>query len=272
MSWELPGPAWLFCPADRPERYAKAAAAADVVIIDLEDGVAPADKEAARVALIDTPLDPDRTVVRVNPVGTGEHDLDLLALDRTQYTRLMLAKCESADQVLSLAPREVIALVESPLGALSVGEIALAAGTIGVMWGAEDLVAAMGGNSSRREDGSYRDAATEVRSSMLLAAKAYHRLALDSVYLDIKDLDGLRSEALDAVAVGFDVKVGIHPSQVEVIRGAYAPSEKDVDWANRVLAAVADHRGVFAFEGKMVDAPVLRHAEAILRRKTGRNR
>ncbi|KAF0961026.1 HpcH/HpaI aldolase/citrate lyase family protein [Rhodococcus sp. T7] len=266
MSWELPGPAWLFCPADRPERYAKAAAAADVVILDLEDGVAPGDKEAARVALIDTPLDPDRTVVRVNPVGTEDHERDLLALDGTRYTRLMLAKCESADQVLSLAPREVIALVESPLGALAVTEIALAASTIGVMWGAEDLVAAMGGNSSRREDGSYRDVATQVRSSTLLAAKGYHRLALDSVYLDIKDLDGFRAEALDAVAVGFDVKVAIHPSQVAVIREAYAPSDEDVDWATRVLAAVADQRGVFAFEGKMVDAPVLRHAEAILRR------
>ncbi|QSE83672.1 HpcH/HpaI aldolase/citrate lyase family protein [Rhodococcus koreensis] len=266
MSWELPGPAWLFCPADRPERYAKAAAAADVVILDLEDGVAACDKEAARVALIDTPLDPDRTVVRVNPVGTEDHERDLLALDGTRYTRLMLAKCESADQVLSLAPREVIALVESPLGALAVTEIALAASTIGVMWGAEDLVAAMGGNSSRRDDGSYRDVATQVRSSTLLAAKGYHRLALDSVYLDIKDLGGLRAEALDAVAVGFDVKVAIHPSQVAVIREAYAPSEEDVDWATRVLAAVADQRGVFAFEGKMVDAPVLRHAEAILRR------
>ena len=266
MSWELPGPAWLFCPADRPERYAKAAAAADVVILDLEDGVAPADKEAARVALIDTPLDPDRTVVRVNPVGTEDHERDLLALDGTRYTRLMLAKCESADQVLSLAPRVVIALVESPLGALAVSEIALAASTIGVMWGAEDLVAAMGGNSSRREGGSYRDVANHVRSSTLLAAKAYHRLALDSVYLDIKDLDGLRAEAVDAVAVGFDIKVGIHPSQIAVIREAYAPSDEDVDWATRVLAAVADERGVFAFEGKMVDAPVLRHAEAILRR------
>ncbi|MEV0945806.1 CoA ester lyase [Rhodococcus sp. NPDC049939] len=269
MSWVVPGPAWLFCPADRPERYAKAAATADVVILDLEDGVAPADKEAARIALIDTPLDPDRTVVRVNPVGTDDHELDLLALDGTRYTRLMLAKCESADQVLSLAPWEVIALVESPLGVLAVGEIALAANTIGVMWGAEDLVAAMGGTSSRREDGSYRDVATGTRSSVLLAAKAYQRLALDSVYLDIKDLGGLRAEADDAVAVGFDVKVGIHPTQVEVIRDAYMPSEEDIDWANRVLAAAADQRGVFAFEGKMVDAPVLRHAESILRHSSG---
>lgn len=266
MSWTVPGPSWLFCPADRPERYAKAAAAADVVILDLEDGVAPADKEAARIALIDTPLDPERTVVRVNPVGTREHELDLLALDGTHYSRLMLSKCESADDVLSLAPAEVVALVESPLGALAVADIALAANTIGVMWGAEDLVAGLGGNSSRHPDGTYRDVAKHVRSNTLLAAKSYGRLAVDSVYLDIKDLDGLRVESADAVAVGFDVKVAIHPSQVEVIRGAFAPSDQEIDWATRVLAAVATERGVFAFEGKMVDAPVLRHAEKLLHR------
>lgn len=266
MTWNPPGPAWLFCPADRPERYAKAAAAADVVILDLEDGVAADDKEAARTALIDTPLDPERTVVRVNPVGTREHELDLLALDGTHYTRLMLSKCESADDVLSLAPAEVVALVESPLGALAVQEIALAANTIGVMWGAEDLIAGLGGNASRHLDGSYRDVARHVRSNTLLAAKSYGRLAVDSVYLDIKDLVGLGVESADAVAVGFDVKVAIHPSQVDVIRAAFAPSESEIDWAQRVLAAVAHERGVFAFEGKMVDAPVLRHAEKLLHR------
>ena len=67
------GPGWLFCPADRPERFEKAAAAADVVILDLEDGVAAKDREAARAALIDTPLDPDRTVVRINPAATADH-------------------------------------------------------------------------------------------------------------------------------------------------------------------------------------------------------
>ncbi|MGW4019046.1 HpcH/HpaI aldolase/citrate lyase family protein [Rhodococcus ruber] len=260
------GTAWLFCPADRPERFGKAAATADVVILDLEDGVAPGDKDYARRCLQDTVLDPARTVVRLNPAGTSDHRADLDALDRTPYTRVMLAKCESAQQVTSLAPREVVALIESPLGALTVDEIALAAGTVGLMWGAEDLVAGLGGQSSRRGDGSYRDVARHVRSQALLAAKAYGRFALDSVYLDIKDLDGLRDEALDAVAVGFDAKVAIHPSQVAVIRSAYAPSAEDVAWARRVLAAVPEERGVFRFEGRMVDAPVLRHAEQILRR------
>ncbi|RJO76456.1 CoA ester lyase [Nocardia panacis] len=263
---EFAGPAWLFCPADRPERYAKAAAVADVVILDLEDGVAPADKAAARKALVETPLDPARTVVRVNAAGTEEQVRDLAALAATGYRRLMLPKCESAEQVTALDGYEVILLIESPLGALTVERSVRADNAIGVMWGAEDLVAGLGGSSSRTAEGGYREVARHVRSTVLLAAKAYGRLALDAVYLDIRDLDGLRAETADAVAVGFDAKVAIHPSQVPVIAEGYAPSEQEIAWAQRVLAAAPEHRGVFAFEGTMVDAPVLRHAEQTLRR------
>nr|MBM4729933.1 HpcH/HpaI aldolase/citrate lyase family protein [Prescottella equi] len=262
----IPGSAWLFCPADRPERFAKAAAAADVVILDLEDGVAPADKEAARRALVDVPLDPDRTVVRVNAHGTDAHALDCAALDRTPYTAVMLPKCESVDQVLDLAPLSVIALVESPLGALAIEGAVQAENAVGVMWGAEDLVAALGGTSSRKPDGSYRDVARHVRSTALLAAKAHGRFALDSVFLDIGDLDGLGAECEDAVAVGFDAKVAIHPSQIDVIRTAYTPTAKQLGWAERVLAAATRERGVFTLDGQMVDGPVLRHAEEIVRR------
>ena len=84
------GPGWLFCPADRPERFEKAAAAADVVILDLEDGCAAKDRPAARQALIDTRLDPARTVVRVNPTNTSDHELDLKAVAATDYTTVML--------------------------------------------------------------------------------------------------------------------------------------------------------------------------------------
>ncbi|MEV0434282.1 CoA ester lyase [Nocardia sp. NPDC050413] len=265
-AWQPTGPAWLFCPADRPERFAKAAAAADVVILDLEDGVAPADKAAARQALLDTPLDPQHTVIRVNAAGTDDHLDDLAVLAKTDYRRVMLPKCESAEQVRNLAECEVIVLVESPLGAVRVAETVQVDNAIGVMWGAEDLIAGLGGNASRHADGSYRDIARHVRSTSLLAAKAFGRFALDSVYLNIKDLDGLAAETLDAVAVGFDGKVAIHPSQVPVIRAGYAPSDAETDWARRVLAEVPNHRGVFAFEGRMVDAPVLRHAEQIVRR------
>ncbi|GBE65110.1 putative citrate lyase beta subunit [Mycobacterium sp. MFM001] len=268
MTLDNPGPAWLFCPADRPERFGKAAAAADVVILDLEDGCAAADRPAARKALVEVPLDPARTVVRVNPSGTDDQAQDLEALANTPYDTVMLPKCEAPDQVTALAPRDVIVLVESPLGALTVTDNVRADNAVAVMWGAEDLFAVLGGTANRYPDGSYREVARHVRSQSLLAAKAYGRLALDSVYLDIKDLDGLRAEVDDAVAVGFDAKVAIHPSQVPVIRAGYAPTPEQVQWARHVLAAAADERGVFAFEGIMVDAPVLRRAERIVQLAT----
>ncbi|TRW88494.1 CoA ester lyase [Mycolicibacterium sp. 018/SC-01/001] len=264
MTLDAPGPGWLFCPADRPERFEKAAAAADVVILDLEDGVAAKDRDAARAALIATPLDPARTVVRVNPVGTPDHADDLEALAQTGYGAVMLAKTETTDQVASLAPRQVVVLVETPSGALRVAELAGVANTYAVMWGAEDLFALTGGTANRWPDGTYRDVARHVRSQTLLAAKAHGRLALDSVYLDIRDVAGLRAESDDAVAVGFDAKVAIHPTQVAVIRSAYTPTEEQVDWARRVLDTARTQRGVFAFGGIMVDAPVLRRAERIV--------
>jgi citrate lyase subunit beta / citryl-CoA lyase len=266
MNLRAAGPGWLFCPADRPERFAKAAAAADVVILDLEDGVAEADKPAARKALRETPLDPERTVVRINPAGADEQARDLEALADTAYTTVMLSKTESAAQVTALAPRDVIALVETPRGAVFAAEIAAAQGTVALMWGAEDLVATLGGNSSRQADGTYRDVARHVRSTILLAASAFGRIALDAVHLDIGDTEGLQVEAHDAVAVGFDGTVCIHPTQIPVVRNAYRPSEEKLDWARRVLAAARTERGVFAFEGQMVDSPVLKHAEMLVRR------
>lgn len=262
MPLDNAGPAWLFCPADRPERFEKAAAAADIVILDLEDGAG--DKPAAREALLSTPLDPHRTVVRINPGDSPEQKLDLETLARTQYTTVMLPKCESAQQVSALAPLEVVLIVETPLGALRVDETASVDNTVGVMWGAEDLFGFMGGTANRFPDDSYRDVAKHVRSRSLLAAKAFGKQALDSVYIDIKNLDGLRREVDDAVAVGFDIKVAIHPTQVAVIREGYLPSPEQVQWARHVLAAAEQQRGAFAFEGIMVDAPVLRRAERIV--------
>lgn len=258
------GPGWLFCPADRPDRYAKAAAMADVVILDLEDAVAPADKVAARAALAAHPLDPVTTVVRVNAVGTEDHALDLQALAATDYTGVMVPKCETADQLRSLAPRRTVALIETPLGALQLAELASAENVIGLMWGSEDLMAALGGKSSRYADGRYRDVARSVRSSTLLTAKARGLFALDSVYLDVNDGAGLQREADDAVASGFDGKVAIHPRQVDIIRTAFAPTPAEVEWARTVLEQAATERGVFLVGGQMVDAPVLRRANDIL--------
>ncbi len=260
------GVAWLFCPANRPERFAKAAAAADVVILDLEDGVAPPDRPAARDALRRAPLDPERTVVRVNPAGTDDHAADLETLTHTRYRRVMLAKTESADQVANLVPLEVVALCETPRAVLNAATIADFPGVVALMWGAEDLLAGLGGRSSRMDDGRYRDVARHARSSVLLAAGAARKPAIDSVFLAIKDLDGLAAEAGDAVQVGFAAKACIHPAQVPVVQRAFTATPQELHWAERVLAAAAQARGVFRFEGTMVDQPVLRQAEAILKR------
>jgi citrate lyase subunit beta / citryl-CoA lyase len=200
---ELEGVAWLFCPADRPERFAKAADRADVVILDLEDAVSPGNRPAARRALAEQRLDPDRTVVRINPTGSPDHALDLAVLHETSYPTVMLAKTESAAEAQALAPLQVVALCETPAGVQNAGAIAAADNVQALMWGAEDLIAALGGTSSRFPNGRYRDVARHARSSVLLAAGAAGKLAIDSVYLDIPDLDGLNEESIDAAASGF---------------------------------------------------------------------
>ncbi|MET4781465.1 CoA ester lyase [Glaciihabitans sp. UYNi722] len=265
MTFDL-GPAILFCPADRPERYAKAAERADAAILDLEDAVAPGDKAAAREALLANPLDPARTVVRVNPADTEEFARDLAAIARTEYRLLMLAKTTSAAQLQLLADYDVIALCETAAGVLAAPSIAAVENVVALMWGAEDLVASLGGTSSRVDDGRYRDVAVHARSSVLLAAGASGTAAIDSVHLDIADTAGLENEARDAAAVGFVATACVHPSQVAVIRSAYAPTPDELDAARELLAAAVGQRGVFRYDGRMIDGPVLRHAERVVRR------
>ncbi|MEV7663875.1 CoA ester lyase [Paenarthrobacter sp. NPDC089316] len=270
------GPALLFCPADRPERFGKAADRSDAVILDLEDAVAPADKARAREAILEQTdvahsgtggLDPDRTIVRVNPVGTPEFELDLQALEKTPYRTFMLAKAESAEQLRALAGFSVIALCETAAGIVNASAIAAEPNVVGLMWGAEDLLASLGGLSSRNDDGGYRAVALHARSAVLLAAKAAGKEAIDSVYVNIPDLDGLSEESLDAVASGFGAKACIHPNQVAVVREAYAPAPEAVAHASELLEAAASAgAGVFQFKGKMIDGPILKHAEATLRR------
>ena len=269
------GPALLFCPADRPERYQKAATRADAVILDLEDAVAPADKQRARGAILaqlgaagDVPeLDPSRTIIRVNPAGTDEFEKDLHCLAHTPYKTVMLAKAESAAQLEALSGYQVIALCETAMGVLNAPSIAAAPNVVALMWGAEDLLASLGGTSSRKDDGAYRAVALHARSSVLLAARAFGKEAVDAVYTNIPDLTGLAAEAADAVASGFGSKACIHPSQAAVVRGAYAPSEAEVSAAAELLqAAAAAGQGVFQYKGQMIDGPILKHAEAVIRR------
>lgn len=265
----LPGPALLFCPADRPDRYAKALAAADGVILDLEDAVSADNKDTARAALVAAVLDPARVIVRVNPAGTPEHAADLAALRPTGYRRIMLAKTETGAQLAGLGDDwQVVALCETARGIVNAAEIAAAPNVIALMWGAEDLIASMRGRTSRYPDGRYRDVARHARSTVLLAASAHGKAAIDAVYVDIPDLDGLAAESEDAAASGFSLKGCIHPTQAAVVRKAFQADEAQIAWARRVLAAVRDasaqDKGVLKVDGQMIDAPLIRQAEAIL--------
>lgn len=269
------GPALLFCPADRPDRYSKAAERADALILDLEDAVAPQDKEAARYALVEHlgsagPALLSRTVVRVNPLGTEDFIADAEALAGTAVEYVMLAKAENAEQVEALSqklPRAwVVALCETAAGAAAAYELARHPATAALMWGAEDLIASIGGTSSRFPDGTYRDVARHARSRVLLAAASQGKPAIDSIYADIGDHEGLAAEAEDAVGSGFSAKACIHPAQTEVIRRGYQPTQEQVEYAAALLEEVPKHGGVFRFRGAMVDGPLIWHARRILQR------
>jgi len=261
------GPALLFCPADRPERFAKAAERADGVILDLEDAVSADAKAFARGAVMESDLDPERTVVRVNALDGAHIESDLATLSLTDYRTVMVAKAESAKQIARLDPRfAVIALCETARGVVAAEKIAALENVVGLMWGAEDLVASLGGTSSRKPKGGYRDVARHARARVLLAAGARGKAAIDAVHLDIADQKGLAREAADAAASGFAATACIHPDQVPVIRAAYRPDPGAVAWAREVLAAAEGQRGVFAHDGRMVDEPVLRHARTLVRR------
>lgn len=266
MTFEL-GPALLFCPADRPERFRGALEKADAVILDLEDAVLADAKATARGNLIDADLDPDRVVVRVNPPGSDAFASDLATLSQTDFRTVMVAKTESPESLAAFDERfSLIALCETARGVHAADRIAAHPQIVAMMWGAEDLVASLGGTSSRLVTGGYRDIARYARSRVLLEAGAQGKGAIDAVHIDIDDLDGLATEAEDAAASGFAATACIHPSQVSVIREAYAPTEAALLWARSVLTAAESERGVFRFEGRMIDEPVLRHARSVLAR------
>jgi len=265
------GPAILFCPGDRPDRFAKAADRADAVILDLEDAVAPEAKHAARTAVAAAQFDPTRTIVRINARTTADFHTDLSALSSTGVRYVMLPKAEHPDDVTAviaaLPAVSVVPLCETARGVLSAPDLAAHPGVVALMWGAEDLVASLGGTSSRKPDGRYRDVARHARSTVLLAAGAHGKAAIDAVHTDITDAAGQRAEALDAAASGFTATACIHPGQVAAIRSAYTPSTNDLQWARRVLAAADEAgTGVFRFEGAMVDEPILRHARLLISR------
>lgn len=266
MSFEL-GPALLFCPADRPERFRGALEKADAVILDLEDAVLPDAKASARGNLIDAELDPERVIVRVNAPGTDAFISDLSTLAQTDFRTVMVAKTEGPDSLDVFDERfSLVALCETARGVSMADRIAAHPRVSAMMWGAEDLVASLGGTSSRAANGGYRDIARYSRARVLLEAGAQGKAAIDAVHVAIDDEAGLEREATDAAASGFRATACIHPSQVAVIRNAYRPDAESLEWSRAVLAAAASERGVFRFRGRMIDEPVLRHARAVVSR------
>lgn len=261
------GPALLFCPADRPDRFRRAAERADAVILDLEDAVLPDSKAAARRNLIGTDLDPDRVIVRVN-APDSEHFLDdLAALEQTEFRTVMVAKAENTESLSAFDDRfTLIALCETARGVHAAAGIAAHPLVTALMWGAEDLVASLGGTSSRGITGGYREVARYARSRVLIEAGAHGKAAIDAVFLDLDDVQGLEAEATDAAASGFRATACIHPNQVSVVRAAYRPDAAAVEWAHAVLQAAEQERGVFRFRGRMIDEPVLRHARSVIAR------
>ena len=276
----------LFSPGDRPELMRKGpGTGADTVVFDLEDAVAPPRKDEARDAvravLTDPEFDPDCEVcVRVNPVGSGaETDVRALFSEDAESAEraegrpdaLMLPKCTGGDDVDALdalVPGDtppVLALVESAAGVLHAESIADATATDALVFGAEDLSADVG--ATRTGEG------TEVlyaREHVVIAAGAANVDAIDTVYTDFSDDEGLRAETGFAIELGYDGKMAIHPSQVAVVNEAFTPAPEQIAWAESVLNAKheadADGRGVFQVDGEMIDAPLVAQAERIVER------
>lgn len=275
----------LFTPADRPDMLRTAAQTdADVIVFDLEDAVAPGRKDEARSAvkslLADSEFDPQAEVcVRVNAAADDfETDLAVvLAVDPDDRPdSVMLPKTESPESVRSLRyelaehdadDSPVLALIETARGVLNAAAIAAVEPTDALLFGAEDLSADLG--ATRTPEG------TEVlyaREHVVLAAAAADVDAIDTVFTDVDDTEGLRAEAGFATELGYDGKMAIHPAQVGPINDAYTPSDERLAWARKVIAArdeaAAENRAVFRVDDTMIDAPLIAQAEQVIDRAT----
>jgi len=269
----------LFVPADRPERFAKAArSGADAIILDLEDSVSLTRKDAARAAVADWLAgEPSLTTfVRINPLDSAHVDADLAAIAGARPDGIVLPKAEGAASVESLlaklgdAPVPILPIAtETPAAIFEMGSYRSVAGHLaGVTWGAEDLPAAIGALASRSADGSYTAPYQMVRALTLFAAHAAYVAAIETVYPAIRDEAGLATYAARGAHDGFTGMMALHPAQVPIINAAFTPGDEAVAHARAVVeafAAVPDV-GVLMLDGQMVDAPHLLQARKILER------
>lgn len=265
----MPGPALLFCPGERPERFDKAVRAADAAVLDLEDGTAPANKQAARGHVRDfvTATSSD-VLVRINHPTTREGMSDVEALRGTGLTRLLLSKTESLEEIAAVVAAwggdlRLIVTIETAKGLTTLPTLLSHPCVEGVSWGPYDMAADIGARSVRDAGGQLRSPFRHARDRLLIEAAACGVAVYDTVTVELADPEITRRDSEEAAELGFVGKFCIHPSQIETIRAAFRPSEEQVAWAERLLAGFGD-KGAVLFEGEMVDEPILRRARRIL--------
>ncbi|MER8646995.1 CoA ester lyase [Mesorhizobium sp. M0586] len=281
----------LFVPGDSKKKLEKGfGAGADVVIVDLEDSVAPQNKAtardiAARFIAGNRQQTSSAIYIRVNDLSTGLTDDDLAALVPVKPDGIMLPKSNSGQDVQQLSVKLRVHEAENglPDGAIKILPIItetaaglLAAATYagasarlaGLTWGAEDLSAAIGAQAARDDNGRYTDVFRLARTMTILAAGAAEVAAIDTVFPAFRDMAAFEAECTEAERDGFTGKMAIHPAQVPVINAAFTPSAEAVQRSQAIVAAfeAAGNPGVVGIDGKMYDRPHLRLAERLLAR------
>ncbi|MEN2787077.1 HpcH/HpaI aldolase/citrate lyase family protein [Sphingomonas qilianensis] len=266
----------LFVPGDRPDRMEKALGlGADALILDLEDAVAYPNKPAARAAVAaflgQRPV--GAVFVRINPLDSGLAEDDLAAVLPARPDGIVLPKAEGGASLAALDARlsgDTMILpiaTETPAAIFALGSYGgVTPRLAGLTWGAEDLPAAIGAATSREPGGGYTAPYQLARSLTLFGAHAAGVPAIETVYPDFRDLDGLAAYAARGRRDGFTGMMAIHPAQVAVINAAFAPSAAELAHARAVIALFAANpgAGALALDGKMVDAPHLKAARALL--------
>ena len=281
----------LFVPGDSQKKLEKAfGTGADVVIVDLEDSIAPSNKvlardTAARFIVEQRHQTKSAIYVRVNDLSTGLTDDDLAALVPAGPDGIMLPKSNSGQDVQHLSTKlrvheaenglpdgaiKILPIItETAAGVLSAASYANASARLtGVTWGAEDLSAAIGARAARDANGRYTDVFRFARTMTVLAAGAAEVAAIDTVFPSFRDMGAFEAECTEAERDGFTGKMAIHPAQVPVINTAFTPSAEAVKRSAALVAAfeAAGNPGVVGIDGKMYDRPHLRLAERLLAR------
>ena len=278
--------ALLYMPGDDRRKIEKATTlGVDCICMDMEDGVAITRKGDARAVIAQAMKELDfgnsERCIRINSFGSGFEKFDLVAAVATNPDAIVVPKVETAEQVRSISEYiemyelsskmatgtiRMLVGVETAKGIMNLKEIASADRRLeAIIFGAEDFAASTG--ATRTQQG------TEVlyaRSAVVTACAANELQAIDMVYIDFRDLDGLRLESQEAARLGFSGKQIIHPNQVEPVQEAFTPSEEAIEYAQRVVRAFSasqrEGKGAFALDGKMIDMPLLKNAQKVLDR------